>query len=123
MKKTTKKVLFYTGLGVDIALTIFLFVLAIIMLATYPFDAATQEQKLTLTNANGPFIGYLQNHATLYFWVGVFPLFVLLALNIVVFVLIVKKASKKPEVTVSDLDEATKAALKEELLKDLQKDK
>ena len=120
MSKNTKRVLFFTGLGLDIAITIFLFVLAIIMLATMP------DNKQGIDNAdyiNGPFIGYLQKNFNVYFWVGVLPLILLLIGNIVFLVLYVRKVGKKPEVAVDDLTEEQKAALRAELLKDLENEK
>ena len=68
---------------------------------------------------NGAFIGYLQQHATVYLWSCVVPLFALLAFNIVFLVLYVRKLNKKPEVAVEDLSEEQKAALRAELLKEL----
>ena len=117
MNPKTKKVLIFTGLGLDIAITIFLFVIAIIMLATMPKDSAAMENA---QKTNGVFIGYLQQHATLYLCTCVIPLFVLLALNIVLLILYVRKLGKKPEVAVDDLNEEQKAALRAELLKELQ---
>ena len=112
-----KKALIISGLCVDIAITIFLFVIAIIMLATMPKNGA--EMKLAV-ETNGPFIGYLQQHSTVYLCAFVLPLFVLLAANIVFLILYVRKLSKKPEVAVEDLNEEQKAALRAELLKELQ---
>lgn len=117
MSKKAKRILFYSGLGLDIAVTIFLFVIAIIMLATMPAD------KQGIDNANyinGPFIGYLQQHYTLYFWTCVFPLILLLIGNVVFLVLYVRKVAKKQEVVVDDLTDEQKAALRAELLKELQ---
>ena len=118
MSKKTKKILFFIGLGLDIGITIFLFVIAIIMLATMP----TANEMAHAVKRNGPFIGYLQQHSTLYLWTCVVPLFVLLAVNIVVLVLYIRKLNKKPEVAVDDLSEEQKAALRAEILKDLQND-
>lgn len=117
MNQKTKKILFFTGLGIDVAVTVFLFVVAIIMLATMPKTVADRNNAIEI---NGPFIGYLQQHSTLYLLTCVVPLFLLLGLNIVFLVLYVRKASKQPEVAVDDLSEEQKAALRAELLKDLQ---
>jgi len=120
MNPKTKKILFFIGLGLDISITVFLFVISIIMLATMP------KTGVEIRNAemiNGPFIGYLQAHSTVYLCACVIPLFVLLAANIVFLVLYVRKLSKKPEVAVDDLNEEQKAALRAELLKDLQNEK
>ena len=119
MNPKTKKILMISGLAVDIAVTIFLFVIDIIMLATMPKTSA--DMKNAVAN-NGAFIGYLQQHATVYLWTCVIPLFVLLAANIVFLVLYVRKLGKKPEVSMEDLSEEQKAALREQLLKDLDKE-
>ena len=119
MSKQTKKILFFTGLGLDIGITVFLFVIAIIMLVTMP---KTQSEMHFAVDRNGPFIGYLQQHATVYLWTCVVPLFVLLAFNIVFLILYVRKLNKKPEVAVDDLNEEQKAALRAELLKELESD-
>lgn len=117
MNAKTKKILFFVGLGLDIGITIFLFVVAIIMLATMPKN---QSEMAVAVDNNGPFIGYLQQHATVYLWTCVIPLFVLLAVNIIFLVLYIRKLGKKPEVAVDDLNEEQKAALRAELLKELQ---
>ena len=117
MNPKVKKALIISGLCVDVAITIFLFVIAIIMLATMPKDAAAMKLAV---ETNGPFIGYLQQHSTVYLVSCVLPLFALLAANIVFLVLYVRKLSKKPEVAVEDLNEEQKAALRAELLKELQ---
>lgn len=117
MNAKTKKILFFAGLGIDVAITIFLFVVAIIMLATMPRDQVDMAHAI---ENNGPFIGYLQQHSTLYLLTCVVPLFLLLGGNIVFLVLYVRKVSKKPDVAVDDLSEEQKAALRAELLKDLQ---
>ena len=117
MNQKNKKILFFVGLGIDVAATVFLFVVAVIMLATMPKNQI--EMNHAIEN-NGPFIGYLQQHSNLYLCTCVIPLFGLLALNIVLLVLYVRKASKKPDVVVDDLNEEQKAALRAELLKELQ---
>ena len=117
MNPKVKKALIISGLCVDVAITIFLFVIAIIMLATMPKNSSEMQDAIRI---NGPFIGYLQQHSTVYLLSCVLPLFVLLAANIVFLVLYVRKVGKKPEVAVDDLNEEQKAALRAELLKELQ---
>lgn len=117
MNQKAKKILLFVGLGVDIAITLSLFVIAIIMLATMPSTRIAMEEAI---ETNGPFIGYMQQHPTLYFWSCVFPLILLLVGNIVILVLFVRKLMKKKEVAVDDLNEEQKAALRAELLKELQ---
>lgn len=120
MSTNTKKILIFSGIGLDVAVTIFLFVVAIIMIATMPGSNLPKSEYNAKIAQNGPFIGYLQAHPTLYLWTCVIPLFVLLAANIVFLVLYVRKVGKKPEVAVDDLSEEQKAALRAELLKELQ---
>ena len=117
MDAKLKKSLIIVGLCLDIGVTIFLFVVAIIMLATMPKTSSGMQDAVI---TNGPFIGYLQQHSTVYLLTCVIPLFVLLAANIIFLILYVRKVGKKPEVAVDDLNEEQKAALRAELLKELQ---
>lgn len=106
-----KKILIFGGIGLDVALTCFLFVVSIIMLATMPEKG--QQPKM------GGMIGWFQKNPTMYLVLGVVPLFALLILNIVILVWYVKKVGQKKAVEVADLDQAQMDALKAELLKDL----
>ena len=119
MKKSTK-ILIIAGVAVDVAITVFLFVISIIMLA---FLGKYGDTKNALANTkDGELINALLKNTTLYFWAFVFPLFLLLAGNIVGLVFYVKKTSVKTEpAKLSDLSEEQKEALRQELLKDLQK--
>lgn len=117
MNQKTKKILFFAGLGLDVAITVFLFVVALIMIITMPKTQIAMEHAI---DDNGPFIGYLQQHSTLYFLTCVLPLILLLVANVVFLILYVRKQSKKAEPAVEDLSEEQKAALRAELLKELQ---
>ena len=117
MTKTTKKILFFTGLSLDVIITIFLFVVSVIMLATMPQNSYEMDIAI---QKNGQFIGYLQKNPIVYLCAFVVPLFVLLTANIVFLILYVRKVGKKSEVAVDDLTEEQKAALRAELLKELQ---
>ena len=119
MKKSTK-ILIIAGVAVDVAVTVFLFVISIIMLA---FLGKYGDVKNAIANTkDGELINILLKNTTLYFWAFVFPLFVLLAGNILALVFYVKKTSAKSEpAKLSDLSEVQKEALRQELLKDLQK--
>ena len=119
MNPKTKKILIFTGLGIDIAITISLFVIAIIMLVTMP---SSRAEMIDPSKDNGPFIGYMQAHPTVYFWSCVFPLILLLVANIVILILFVRTLAKKKEMAVDDLNEEQKAALRAELLKELQEE-
>ena len=111
-----KKPLFITLITLDVAVTIFLFVLSIIMLAN---AGKTDVERQAMTG----FIGWLVNlEAWVYGVAFVVPLFVLLAVNVVGLVIYVKRATKKEPVKVSDLTDEQKEALKKELLQDLNKE-
>ena len=108
-----KKPLFIAVVSLDVAITIFLFVLSIIMLSN---AGKTDAERQAMTG----FIGWLVNLEPWVYGVSfVVPLFVLLAANVIGLVIYVRKATKKEPVKVSDLSEEQKEALKKELLKDL----
>lgn len=109
-----KKWLWISLIALDVAITVFLFVIHILMLAyTVGRNGVTQDPK-TL-------IGFLQNNLTLYLWAFVVPLFVILAANIVGLVFYVRNQTKKEQVKVDTLTEEQKEALKKELLAELSK--
>ena len=115
----TKKALIIAAVAVDVLITIFLFVISIIMLVML---GKYGNPKTAASNASG-LILYLLENTNIYFWAFVFPLFVLLAANIVGLVFYVKKTSVKEEpATLDDLSEEQKEALRQELLRDLMKD-
>ena len=103
----SKKILWIALACVDAALTIFLFVIHIIMLAS----TVGKSPEDIRANASG-LIGYLQLHTTFYLWLFVIPLFVLLAANIVWLVLYVRKATRQEkEVSLDNLSEEQRQAL------------
>lgn len=106
-----KKPLIIAGVVVDAGITIFLLVISIIMLSYTISDPSNVAPGL---------IGYLQTHTLLYGLAFVVPLFILLAVNIIVLVVYVRKTAKKETPKVADLSEEQKEALRKELLKDLQ---
>jgi len=119
-----KKILLFIGLGIDVALTLFFFVISIIMIAkSKDFQSLTEVQRKYMEANPANLIEYLQTHNTVYLLGFVIPLFVLLALNVIGLLIYIKKTgTKKEKLQVSDLTEEQKEALKKELLKDL-KDK
>ena len=118
MKKSTK-ILIIAGVAVDVIITVFLFVISLIMLITL---GKYGNAKDAIANTQpGGLKYFLLNNTNVYFWAFVFPLFILLAGNIVGLVIYVKKTSDKAEpAKLSDLSEEQKEALRQELLKDLQ---
>ena len=112
-----KKILFISLAVLDIAVVVFLFVVHIIMLANVVGKTPTE---LEIFKQKSGLFPYLAGHLTVYGLAFVLPLFLILAGNIVGLVLYIRKSMKKENVTVNDLSEEEKEALKKELLKDLE---
>jgi hypothetical protein len=120
MKKNSKskKVLGISLVVFDVILTIFLFVISLIML----IKTNKMTQAELVSDANTGFIAYLQKNPTFYLCLFVIPLFVLLAANIIGLVLYTKKVTKSAPVHVQELSAEQKEALLSEMLKE-QKEK
>ena len=100
-----KKALWIALIAVDVAVTIFLFTIHIIMLVEVL--SKTPEQM----RATGGFIGFLENNPNVYGWVFVLLTFLILAGNIVGLVFYIRKISKTKEVSVDDLSDEEKQKL------------
>lgn len=118
MKKFLKP-LIIAGLVLDVGVTIFLFVISIMILAKV-IPAATINEAI---NASKGLIKFLLQNPTVYLVGFVVPLFILLALNVVGLIIYVKKTSGVKPAQLDDLSEEQKEALRQELLKDLQGEK
>ncbi len=114
--KNYKKPLFIGLIVLDIAITIFLFVISIIVLVTM---AGSQDLNEAINKSSG-LIKFLLQNRTLYGVLFVIPLFVILAGNIIGLVFYVRKTTKKEPAKLEDLSDEQKEALRQELLKDLQ---
>lgn len=114
--KNYKKPLFIGLIALDIAITIFLFVISIIVLVTM---ASSQNLNEAIDKSSG-LIKFLLQNRTLYGVLFVIPLFVILAGNIIGLVFYVRKTTKKEPAKLEDLSDEQKEALRQELLKDLQ---
>lgn len=114
--KKYKKPLFIGLIVLDIAITIFLFVISIIVLVTM---ASSQNLNEAIEKSSG-LIKFLLQNRTLYGVLFVIPLFVILAGNIIGLVFYVRKTTKKEPAKLEDLSDEQKEALRQELLKDLQ---
>ena len=114
-----KKVLVIIGVVVDLAVTVFLFILSIIFIAI----VGKYGVKDAPNHVSG-FLVPLMKNPTLYGVTCVVPLFLLLALNIILLVVYVKKTSAKENAPtkLDDLSAEQKEALRQELLKDLMKE-
>ena len=119
--KKFKKPLIIAGLVLDVGVTIFLFVISIMILAKV-IPAATLNEAIN-NSRNLPLIYFLLQNPTVYLVGFVVPLFVLLALNVVGLIIYVKKTSGVKPAQLDDLSEEQKEALRQELLKDLQGEK
>lgn len=116
MKKSTKYLLI-AGVAIDVAITLFLFVVSVIIIILTGKYGVREAPN----HASGLILFLLKN-TTVYFWGFVFPLFVLLAGNIIGLVFYVKKTSKEEQPKLQDLSEEQKEALRQELLRDLMKE-
>ncbi len=114
--KNYKKPLFIGLIVLDIAVTIFLFVISIIVLVTM---AGSKDLNEAINKSSG-LIKFLLQNRTLYGVLFVIPLFVILAGNIIGLVFYVRKTTKKEPAKLEDLSDEQKEALRQELLKDLQ---
>ena len=104
------KVLTYILFGLDIAVTIFLFVVSILMLATQPASSAFIDDTT--------FIGFFQANPTVFLLVIVLPLVLLLGVNVFILIRFIRKTGEKKK-AVSDLTAEQKEALRKELMNDL----
>ena len=114
--KNNKKALFIALIAADVAITVFLFIISIIVLVTVSSSATLQE---AIAKSDG-LIKFLLENQVIYGVLFVIPLFLILAANIIGLVVYVRKTTKKEPAKLEDLSEEQKEALRQELLKDLQ---
>ena len=122
--KKNKLPLIIALLVVDVAVTVFLLVINIMMLAKIAPAATTNE---AINNSKGLVKILLKfnsdlNNPFLSFIIFVGPLILLLAANIVGLLIYVKKTSANSPAKLQDLSDEQKEALRQELLKDLSGD-
>ena len=115
--KNYKKPLFIGLIALDFAITVFLFVISIIMIVVM---AKYNNNPRAAAAATSGLVQFYITHTTVFLWTVVVPLFVLLIANIIGLVLFVRKTSKKEPAKLDDLSDEQKEALRQELLKDLQ---
>ncbi len=121
MNQKAKKILLYSGLTLDVVITVFLFVISIIMIATMPDLQPGMSMEVYYKEHPG-FITYLQANPTTYLLTCVVPLILLLVANVILLVLYINRAGKR-KMQLSDLNEDQKAALREAILKDIESPK
>ena len=103
-----KKLLWIAAIALDVAVTVFLFVIHIIMLINI---VGKTPEELQALRSQDNLIGALMRDNVLYLVGFVIPLFVILVINIVGLVFYVKKQTKKEPVQVNDLTDEQKEAL------------
>ena len=106
-----KKILFIALTVLDVALVIFTLVVAFIMIFTMP-DFPTEIDKSTM-------IGFFQANPNIYLLAMVLPTFLILAANVIVLILYVRKTNQKKKVQLNELSDEEKEALRKELMQDL----
>ena len=115
MNPKTKKALIIAGLAVDVLVTIGLFVFSIVILVKMPdsrFESLPEDT----------FLGYFQHNPMMILIVDVLPLTALLVLNVCLAIWYIKKTGKKEEkkqVSLNDLSEEEKTALKQKILQEM----
>ncbi len=112
MSPKSKKALFISLFCLDMAITVFLFVVSIIMIVKTPKTKADIDPNT--------FIGYFQANPTVFLLAIVVPEILLLATNIIILVMYLRKTSKK-KVQLNELSADEKEALRKQLLADLAK--
>ena len=115
--KKYKKPLLIGLLALDLAITVFLFVISIILIVV--LFQSNKDVNVAISKTSG-LIQFLLKNPLIYGIFFVIPLFIILAANIIGLVIYVRKTSKKEPAKLEDLSEEQKEALRQELLKDLQ---
>ena len=115
--KKYKKPLLIALVVLDVALITFFLVISIMILVKV-VPAKTLNE--AIANSDGLVKAILQMKPVASFFAFVFPMFLVLAGNIVGLMLYVRKTTKKEPAKLEDLSDEQKEALRQELLKDLQ---
>ena len=115
MNPKAKKALIIAGIALDVLITIVLFVFSIVILAKMP-SSSTRIQQDT-------FLGWFQSQPYRILLLDVLPLALLLVGNISLTIWYIKKTGKKDQenkqVSLNDLSDEEKAALKQKILQEM----
>ena len=116
MNPKAKKGLIIAGIAVDVLITIALTVFSVVILVNMP------DSKYESLPAD-TFLGYFQHNPIMILLLDVLPLTLLLVVNISIAIWYIKKTGKKPEekksVSLNDLSDEEKAALKQKILQEM----
>lgn len=118
MNPNAKKALIIAGLAADAIITIVLFVFSIIILVNMPDPVDVRSGNVDSTT----FLGWFQVEPTRILLIIVLPLALLLVGNISLTIWYIKKTGKKEEkkeVSLNDLSDEEKAALKQKILQEM----
>lgn len=89
-KLTAKKIVMWSVIVLDVALTLFFLITSIIMIATMP-----DKVEMALGHYQSNYIGYLQKNSNMFMLLIVAPMLTLFFTNAVFFLLYVFKVSRK----------------------------
>ncbi len=116
MNPKAKKALIIAGIAADVLITIALTVFSIVILVNMPdsrFESLPEDT----------FLGYFQHNPIMILICDVLPLTLLLVVNISLAIWYIKKTGKKQEerkqVSLNDLTDEEKAALKQKILQEM----
>ena len=115
MNPKTKKALIIAGIAVDVLITVGLFVLSLVILINIPDSRFERLPEDT-------FLGFFQHNPEMILICDVLPLALLLVANVSLAIWYIKKTGKKEEkkqVSLKDLSEEEKAALKQKILQEM----
>ena len=119
--KKYKKPLLIALVVLDVAIITFFLVVSIMLLVTMAKNGG--DKTAAITHSSGLVKAILEMPPAASFFAFVFPIFLILAGNIVGLMLFVRKTTKKEPAKLEDLSDEQKEALRQELLKDLQGEK
>lgn len=111
MNPKAKKILYIALFALDVAVTLFMFIVPLIIVCTMP-SLRTDIDKTT-------FIGFFQANPNAILFVFVFPGVLLLGFNVFILIKFIKMVSAKKKVQLNELSDEEKEALRKELMKDL----
>ena len=118
MNPKAKKILIIAGLAADVIITILLFVFSILILVNMPDPYDVKAGNVDYST----FLGWFQQEPIRILLCVVLPLALLLIGNVALTIWYIKKTGKKEEkkqVSLNDLSEEEKAALKQKILQEM----
>jgi hypothetical protein len=115
MNSKSKKILLIFGLSLDVLVTILLFVFSIIILVKMPTPIQVRSGDVDYSGL----IGWFQKEPIRILLLIALPLAILLVLNVSATLWYLKKTGVKKKLTINDLTDEEKAALKQKILQEM----